>query len=341
MEKKRVLYYDIAKGIAILCIILGHQGIAWIDHIVFTFHVPIFFLITGCFINTKLSFKDYVKRKARILLVPYGVTCLAIICLGALKGGILSGWEGAVKSAAEWIYASLYGSGIPYSSPFFIKEIGAIWFLLASFWGSICLRWLLGVRRKEIRIAAVLFLFAAGYWSRSLFWFPFSIQAGCCAVLFMYFGFLLHNIKTERIELPEEVRICGIIFALLVWVSFIRDFQSFSLVCCNVGRGAADIFASLCGCVIILLFSRYIETKNCVLVKLLAFLGENSLFMLCIHIVELNMFPWWRMSQRLLSFGVPEAVQISIVIWMKLVLIVSGTVICSKWNLMRRVSGRE
>lgn len=105
----------------------------------------------------------------------------------------------------------------------------------------------------------------------------------------MYFGFLLHNIKTERIELPGEVRICGIIFALLVWVSFIRDFQSFSLVCCNVGRGAADIFASLCGCVIILLFSRYI----------------------------------------------------SIVIWMKLVLIVSGTVICSKWNLMRRVSGRE
>lgn len=35
----------------------------------------------------------------------------------------------------EWILASLYGSGT--NTPFDITPIGAIWFLLASFWGSI------------------------------------------------------------------------------------------------------------------------------------------------------------------------------------------------------------
>lgn len=41
--KNRVKYIDIARGIAILCIILGHLGNATINRIVYTFHVPIFF----------------------------------------------------------------------------------------------------------------------------------------------------------------------------------------------------------------------------------------------------------------------------------------------------------
>lgn len=38
----------------------------------------------------------------------------------------------------EWILVSLYGSGT--NTPFDITPIGAIWFLLASFWGSIFLK---------------------------------------------------------------------------------------------------------------------------------------------------------------------------------------------------------
>ena len=41
----RLRFVDIAKGISIICIILGHLGIHNITRVVFTFHVPIFFLI--------------------------------------------------------------------------------------------------------------------------------------------------------------------------------------------------------------------------------------------------------------------------------------------------------
>ena len=49
LENKRLQYIDIAKGIAMICIILGHMGNANINRVVFTFHVPIFFLYNRVF----------------------------------------------------------------------------------------------------------------------------------------------------------------------------------------------------------------------------------------------------------------------------------------------------
>ena len=47
--QSRIEYFDIAKGMGILSIILGHMGVEGVDRIVFTFHVPLFFLISGYF----------------------------------------------------------------------------------------------------------------------------------------------------------------------------------------------------------------------------------------------------------------------------------------------------
>lgn len=45
IKNARLQYIDIAKGIAMICIILGHLGNANINRVVFTFHVPIFSLL--------------------------------------------------------------------------------------------------------------------------------------------------------------------------------------------------------------------------------------------------------------------------------------------------------
>ena len=41
---------DIAKGIAMISIILGHLSVWRINCVVFTYHIPIFYLITGYFL---------------------------------------------------------------------------------------------------------------------------------------------------------------------------------------------------------------------------------------------------------------------------------------------------
>ena len=80
---------------------------------------------------------------------------------------------------------------------------------------------------KYGRILFIVVLFVVGYFSRRIFWFPFSIQAGACATMFMYMGYLWRGAKTKISELPKEVKIFSVLFVLLTWISFIKNFKSF------------------------------------------------------------------------------------------------------------------
>lgn len=84
MSHERVQYLDIAKGIAIICIVIGHNlGIPAVGHVVFTFHVPIFYFITGYLMNRNSSVSDFVKRRSKRLLLPYLYTSLVMIVVTA------------------------------------------------------------------------------------------------------------------------------------------------------------------------------------------------------------------------------------------------------------------
>lgn len=43
MEKRRIEYFDTAKFIGMMMIILGHFGVPEINRFVYTFHIPLFF----------------------------------------------------------------------------------------------------------------------------------------------------------------------------------------------------------------------------------------------------------------------------------------------------------
>lgn len=338
MTTGRVKYIDIARGIAMLCIVLGHLGNSQINRVVFTFHVPIFFFITGYFINNKLTMKNFIKDKAKTLLIPYLCTCIVIIFLGGLEYFIFYGAEDAKKAMLDWVYASIYGAGDAYTEPFYIKAIGAIWFLWATFWGSVFLRSILNVKTGT-RILLVLVLFFIGSWSRKLFWFPLSIQAGCCATLFMYLGHLLKDIKELLKKINIETKTVLSILALAIWFSFIKNFQSFWLVHCDIGRGVIDIVGCICGCYIVLLVAKYIEKHTSYLSGGLSFLGRYSLFMLCIHMIELDILPWGGVQQSLIAYGVSENSSLFLVIIGKFLIIIPLTIICSKLDFVCKLFG--
>ena len=84
MEKNRVNYFDIAKGIGMVCVILEHLSLSAVNMVVFTFHMPLFFIISGYFLK-KQDMKLLVRKKFRQLLIPYFLTCLAIVGLSAAR----------------------------------------------------------------------------------------------------------------------------------------------------------------------------------------------------------------------------------------------------------------
>lgn len=71
----RISYIDNAKGILILCIILGHIYIqGGIHELIYVFHVPAFFIISGILFNYSKTlekpFARVLKKKVKNILVP-------------------------------------------------------------------------------------------------------------------------------------------------------------------------------------------------------------------------------------------------------------------------------
>ena len=72
---KRTEWIDNAKGIAIICVILGHLGVCNIlTNVIYTFHIPLFFIVSGYYLTNRIQeikFKDFIKKKIKRLIIPY------------------------------------------------------------------------------------------------------------------------------------------------------------------------------------------------------------------------------------------------------------------------------
>ncbi len=337
MQTKRLRQPDIARGIAIICIVLGHLGNNSINRFVFTFHVPVFYLLSGYFLNEQDSLKDYLRKRSRSLLLPYAVTCLGVILMALLLNRFITVPQPAGAVFRRWLGAALYGAGDSYQEPFVIQGIGAVWFLLALFWAGLGMQCLLKCAPGVRPVIVALVFFLSGL-SRRLFWFPLSIQAGGTGLLFVYLGYLgkdlLPAFQTQR----REIRLAALLGAFWVWGSFIRDFRSFWLVHSDCGRGVVDIFGSLCACACVLYLSGMIEKRTGRIAGTLEYLGKYSLLVLCIHTIELELLPWHRLEEAL--FGEltgPE--HYGLLILAKFLWILPLTVLCEKWSVTRRLFG--
>lgn len=129
MKSKRVEWVDIAKLIGMFAIYLGHFGTAaGLSYpFVFSFHVPLFFFISGCVSNYErdCSVKEYLLKKFKRILIPfYGFASLSIIINVVLNDADL----GDIK---QWLWLVIKGcirntffaSGLWFLSCLFVMEI--------------------------------------------------------------------------------------------------------------------------------------------------------------------------------------------------------------------------
>lgn len=111
-KKKRIDYIDMAKGIGIILMIIGHMPVKneYIKNLIYCFHMPLFFIISGYLFRYKDN-KECLKNIVKKLIVPYIVTCIAIIGYKIFRV-ILEGNFAAIPNIIQtWGLASLYGSG--------------------------------------------------------------------------------------------------------------------------------------------------------------------------------------------------------------------------------------
>ena len=109
-ERSRTEWVDIARGIGIVCVCLGHLGIESIDRVVFTVHMPLFFILSGMFLNGDVPFSEFIKKKSKRLLVPYYVTGGIICSLVFWADVFRKMWERILTDLCSMFIAVLCGS---------------------------------------------------------------------------------------------------------------------------------------------------------------------------------------------------------------------------------------
>ena len=98
---------DIAKGIGIILVVFGHNWIIAHDHgelfrIIFSFHMPLFFFLSGAVLHHDTAFKDFLAFKIDALLKPFFV----VLAAWGLARIVLSGID-----ARTYLLGMLYGTG--------------------------------------------------------------------------------------------------------------------------------------------------------------------------------------------------------------------------------------
>jgi len=86
--KKRIKWLDVAKGYAMICVMLGHLEPGFIEPFLYSFHLPLFFFLSGYVFSTKRNFKDFFLRKCQELLIPYFSVGIIIIAFQRIHGHI-------------------------------------------------------------------------------------------------------------------------------------------------------------------------------------------------------------------------------------------------------------
>jgi fucose 4-O-acetylase-like acetyltransferase len=190
MLEKRLAYIDIAKGIGIILVVVGHTATPNLVHnFIYQFHMPLFFFLSGFFYHEKYDFqvKTFVAKKIKGLYFPYvkyGVLLLSLYC--AINFLILDSTGYSVLGYIKTVlFLMCVIGGVPLG--------GALWFLKSLLFVSIffsIVRFLLtkvnsNQRNKELLL---FFVCLSGFVVGSVFSLRYNISSSLVGLLFYYIG---------------------------------------------------------------------------------------------------------------------------------------------------------
>lgn len=335
----REKWIDNAKGIAILLVIIGHVsgGLTGIMKFnwVYGVHLVMFFVLSGYTFKKRSFTAEYVNGKFLRLMKPYFYTCIAILVTDVFNVCVILG-DGSIATISGVIALDLVrsffasGSITTFGNIELGTRIGAIWFLPAMFFALIMFQMLLNYINDDRKLGlSVTVIALLGYITARFIWFPFSIQSGMMALFFIWIGYELKKYSVLQKIKGYHYAIAQIIFLFGIRYGFCMvDFAT-----ANVN----DIFLSpivgLSGCLLI-----YLISKLNVNGRILAYIGQISLSILCVHLYALEVTGWY-FEKILVRSGLKGDARIWLLIMLEIVFaVVIAIIITHVKNVWNRCS---
>ncbi len=287
IEKKRILWIDIAKAICIFAVIVGHRGIEQAGF-VYAFHLTVFFILSGFTSRVRNIDSSLLKKWFRQLMKPYFLTCLAVLAMELINLVVFNrnfSTAAVTNLIAVDLKRFFFASGgiMNFGTTDMGRFIGAIWFLPAMFFARLIFQLIINlVKDERIQVVASVLVAATGVLISKAVWLPFSIIPGMFAVPFILVGYYTRKYDViSRLKLPHYLLFGGVFVAGCIW----GYAQPFYMVNAYAKDYLLTPLFALAGSFTVIGISRLLEK---IPTRAFRFFGENSLVVLCVHLFEMN-----------------------------------------------------
>ncbi len=305
--------FDLLKGVGMLLIIFAHTSelypvgdistITPVTFFLFAYRESLMaaFYIASGYGFRKRSIGKCISQQFKTLFKPYAYTGLATtIAHFVIHYQTFGNWNNAVYETYKVLGGFVLG--LPHTATYFGQEFfscGPMWYLLALMIGWILLDIILNIFPESYIKWAVLGTMLLG-WGISLVWeAPFCIAQGMVTVPYLYIGFLA---KKKRLfeKKFRPLAILGLLAAALgVALGVLLTGKT---DCVSLGEwtmGPVSILLDgIVGLGFIVLFMKVQRLLDNPVTHLIEAVGRRSLYIFCIHTVELTAVPWYLMVQK-------------------------------------------
>lgn len=291
MQKQRIGFIDVMKGITILCVILGHCFAPYgLKTIIYSFHVPCFFLLSGFFWKSQPVWKRF-----KHLIVPYLITSIVMLLITLVNQVIIQtgGLYGQPSSGIiwEWLAKTIFGSpnDLITGNIWGIGQIGPIWFFEALFWADIEMEFIMRIRSESLQMVTIFFVVLLSYIISRFIWLPFNILNGLSAVIFVFAGKKLSAINNiEKFVDNYKFVLCAVTVSLVTLICYHAVGKDLSLSRIDYPLYGFDVLGAFSGSYIIAYISRVICKIFKYIEKILRLIGQSTLEILSFHTIDIE-----------------------------------------------------
>ncbi len=269
MRSERIEYFDIAKGIGIISVVVYHiaeiMGFRLIMEFVNTYFLSLFFFISGYFVCgsslKRLSLRVYVIKNSKHLLIPFFVI-----------GLINNLWQSVLFGSRGFIMIE--------------DPKGGYWFLLVLFMFLVTMKILYDLLLSKIKhavghILVLLIPFAiviiASWYLSEQIWAIMSLSSYRRYYLVFVVGFIIRELDVDLRN--TYLKVLSAIGYIVVTIFFVHHMMNFSG---NVDF-ALWLFTNVLGCLVFLSLSDFISKRFISLGGAISQLGKVSLGIYVVH----------------------------------------------------------
>ena len=292
--KNRIDWIDMAKGYGMLAVIIAHICTGPLHAWIYTFHMPLFFFLSGYVFSNKDKFDLFIKKKAKALLIPYftlGIPMVAFKVLFSLYQKTFT-----IDSTIELVKNFV-----------FQKRLWTLWYIACLFFLNIIFYLVTKFAKKNISKAVIVIAMAfigLVYYKSGGLPLPWNIDACFMAIPFFFAGYVLKENSNKIDNLLSQTKNKILLFLAFGLINVVFGYLNIR----TTGKGlemfyseyANPIFtyiSAFAGIFAVIIFSRFFTIKP------IRYIGKNSLIYYAWH--QTIMIPVTEIGLRIIGLNLP------------------------------------